>query len=155
MAPNKAPGPDNIPVLVLQRVWHLIRSPLFSIYRACLQIGHYPAAWRDATTLILRKPKRPDYSAPNAYRPIALLCTMGKLFEAILAHRLSYLADRFTLLPHTHIGCRAGHSTEDGIIAIEEYMKHEWRKGNVVGALLVDVKNAFPSVAHPRLLHNL
>ena len=44
---------------------------------------------------------------------------------------------------------------EDGIIAIEEYMKHEWRKGNVVGALLVDVKNAFPSVSHPRLLHNL
>ena len=155
MAPNKAPGPDNIPVLVLQKVWHLICSPLTDICRTCLRAGYYPAQWRNATTLILRKPKRPDYSMPNAYRPIALLCTMGKLFEAVLAHRLSFLADRFKLLPHTHIGCRPGRSTEDGIIAIEEYTKHEWRKGNVIGALLVDVKNAFPSVSHPRLLHNL
>jgi ribonuclease HI len=155
MAPNKAPGPDNIPVLVLRQIWSAIRKPLFDIFKTCLRIGHFPTAWREAISLILRKPKRPDYSAPNAYRPIALLCTMGKLLEAILATRIAYLADQHQLLPHTHIGCRPGRSTDDGIIAIEEYIKHEWRRGNVVGALLVDVKNAFPSVSHPRLLHNL
>jgi hypothetical protein len=40
-------------------------------------------------------------------------------------------------------------------LAVEEFIKHEWCKGNVVGALLVDVKNAFPSVLHSHLLHNL
>ena len=85
MAPNKAPGPDNILALVLQKVWHLIHSPLTDIYRTCLQVGYYLAQWRNATTLILWKPKHPDYLVPNAYQPIALLCTMGKLFEAVLA----------------------------------------------------------------------
>ena len=155
MAPNKAPGPDNIPVLVLRKIWTAIRNPLFDIFTNCIRIGHFPMAWREAISLILRKPKRPDYSAPNAYRPIALLCTMGKLLEAVLAARITYLADQHHLLPSTHIGCRPGRSTDDGIIAIEEFIKHEWRRGKVVGALLVDVKNAFPSVSHPCLLHNL
>ena len=155
MSPNKAPGPDNIPVLVLQKVWPCIRSPLLDIFTACIRIGFYPTLWRTATSLILRKPKRPDYSAPNAYRPIALLSTMGKLLEAVVAQRLTFLAEHLCPLPQSHIGCRPGRSTEDGITTVEEYIKHEWRKGNVVGALLIDVKNAFPSVSHPRLLHNL
>ena len=155
MAPNKAPGPDNIPVTVLQKIWPCIRSPLLDIFKACLHIGFYPTPWRTATSLILCKPKRPDYSAPNAYRPIALLCTMGKLLEAVIAHRLTFLAEHLCPLPQNHIGCRPGRSTEDGVTTIEEYTKHEWWKGNVVGALLINVKNAFPSVSHPRLLHNL
>jgi ribonuclease HI len=155
MSPNKAPGADNIPVLVLQKIWPAIRQPLYSIFKVCFRIGYYPKQWREAVTLILRKPGRPDYAAPNAYRPIALLCTMGKILEAIIAHRLSYLADLYGLLPNTHIGSRPGRSTEDGIVSITEYIKHEWRRGRVVGALLIDVKNAFPSVSQPRLLHNL
>jgi hypothetical protein len=155
MAPNKAPGPDGFPVRVLRFLWSEIRNPLFKIYTRCLQIGYYPKSWRTAISLILRKPKKPDYSLPNAYRPIALLCTMGKLLEAIIARRLSYLADQHGLLPNTHLGCRSGRSTEDGILTFTEFTKHEWRKGNVVGALLIDVKNAFPSVLRPRLLHNL
>jgi hypothetical protein len=155
MAPNKAPGPDDIPTIVLHQTWPVIGNPLYSIFKTCIRIGYYPAPWREAISLILRKPKCTDYSAPNAYRPIALLCTMGKLLEAVIAARITYLADQYSLLPPTHIGCRPGHSTDDSIIAIEEFIKHEWRRGKVVGALLVDVKNAFPSVSHPRLLHNL
>ena len=155
MAPNKAPGPDDIPVLVLVKLWPAIRKPLFELFEVCLRLGYYPGAWREAISLILRKPKRPDYSLPNAYRPIALLCTMGKLFETLIARRLSFLADYHNLLPNTHIGCRPGRSTEDGIIAITERIKNEWRKGNVVGALLIDIKNAFPSISKQRLLYDL
>jgi hypothetical protein len=101
MSPNKALGPDDIPVLVLQKLWPVIHMPLFTLFTACLRIGYYPAKWCDASTLILRKPSRPDYAAPNAYCPIALLCTMGKLLEAIIARRISSLADHFNLLPNT------------------------------------------------------
>ena len=155
MAPNKAPGPDDIPVLVLVKLWPAIRKPLFELFEACLHLGYYPNAWREAISLILWKPNRPDYSLPNAYHPIALLCTMGKLLETLIARRLSFLADRHDLLPNTHIGCQPGQSTEDGIIAITERIKNEWRKGNVVGALLINVKNAFPSVSKQWLLYNL
>ena len=87
MAPNKAPGLDDIPVLVLVKLWPAIRKPLFELFEVCLCLGYYP--WHEAISLILRKPKQPDYSLPNAYHPIALLCTMGKLFETLIACRLS------------------------------------------------------------------
>ena len=155
MAPNKVPGPDDIPVLILVKLWATIRRPLFEIFEACLRLGYYPNAWHEAISLILRKPNQPDYSLPNAYRPIALLCTMGKLLETLIAQRLSFLADRHDLLPNTHIGCHPDRSTEDSIIAITERIKNEWRKGNIVGALLINVKNAFPSVSKQWILHNL
>jgi len=35
-----------------------------------------------------------DYTNPNAYRPISLLNTLGKLLEAVIAKRLSYYAEK-------------------------------------------------------------
>lgn len=51
--------------------------------------------------MVLQKPKKLDYSAPRAYRLISLLNTLGKLIEAVIAQRLSYLAKKYGLLPDT------------------------------------------------------
>ena len=50
---------------------------------------------------MLRKPSKPDYTDPKAYRPIALLNTLGKALEAIIVKRVRYLAETYTLLPGT------------------------------------------------------
>ena len=58
---------------------------------------------------MLRKPRKPDYSIPGAYRPISLLNTLGKLLEAVIARRLSYLAEKYGFDPtHNLEGDRAG-----------------------------------------------
>ncbi|KAF1934601.1 hypothetical protein EJ02DRAFT_363347 [Clathrospora elynae] len=49
-------------------------------------------------TIILKKPGKPDYSAPKAYRVIALLSCLGKVIERLLAKRLSALAEVSILL---------------------------------------------------------
>jgi hypothetical protein len=51
--------------------------------------------------VVLRKPGKPNYSAPEAYRPISLLNTLGKLLEVVVARRLSFLAEKHGLLPDT------------------------------------------------------
>lgn len=56
--------------------------------------------------VVLRKPGKPDYSVPGAYRPISLLNTLGKLLEAVVARRLSYLTEKHGLLPDTQFGGR-------------------------------------------------
>jgi hypothetical protein len=48
---------------------------------------------------VLHKPNKPDYSKPKAYRPISLLETFSKGLEAVVARRLSYLAETHRLLP--------------------------------------------------------
>ncbi|KAF2625214.1 hypothetical protein BU25DRAFT_301094, partial [Macroventuria anomochaeta] len=48
--------------------------------------------------IILKKPKKPDYSAPKAYRVIALLNCLGKVVERLVAKRLGALAEVTHLL---------------------------------------------------------
>jgi len=57
--------------------------------RTAINLSHHPKAWRRAIIVVLRKPEKPDYTVPNAYRPISLLNTLGKLLESVIARRLS------------------------------------------------------------------
>ena len=71
------------------------------IYNAALRNGYHPREWKQAITLALRKPNKADYAVCGAYRPIALLNTIGKILESIIARRISKLAKTYNLLPNT------------------------------------------------------
>jgi hypothetical protein len=57
---------------------------------------------------------------PKAYRPIALLNTIGKLMDSIIARRISYATEAHQLLPSTHIGGRKGRSVDYALHTIIE-----------------------------------
>jgi hypothetical protein len=50
---------------------------------------------------MLRKPEKEDYSDLSAYRPIALLNTLGKTLEAVIASRIRETAETYGLLLDT------------------------------------------------------
>jgi hypothetical protein len=79
---------------------------------AALEYLKGPRRWRGAKIVVLRKPGKPDYSIPGAYRPISLLNILGKLLEAVMARRLLYLAEKHGLLPDTQFRGRPGRTTE-------------------------------------------
>ena len=149
-APNKAPGPDEAPNMVLHRAPALpaFLTYLTDLFNACLQLGYCPKHFRKSTTVVLRKHGKPDYTAPKAYRPIALLNTVGKALEAAIATRLSYLVEAHDLLPQNHIGGRRGrsceHASEHDIHLLLERLHASWRAGAPVAALLtLDISGAF------------
>ncbi|KAF8883984.1 hypothetical protein BD779DRAFT_1387248, partial [Infundibulicybe gibba] len=87
---SSAPGPDHIS-------WHLLKlalgepgSPavmsLIRLYDSCVQYGVFPDYFKVSLSAILAKPNKPDYSLLKAYRPIALLNTLGKLLEKLIAN---------------------------------------------------------------------
>ena len=63
----------------------------------------------------MQKPHKDDYSITKAYRPIALLDTIGKALELILAKKISALTELYGLLPKTHFGGRRSTSTEHAV----------------------------------------
>jgi hypothetical protein len=87
-SPNKAPGSDGIINGILHQTLDILLPSLHTLFNACLQHGYCPTHFMDTTTVVLRKPGKDDYTQPKAYRPIALLNTLGKLMEAIIANRL-------------------------------------------------------------------
>jgi ribonuclease HI len=152
---KKAVGPDNIPNELIQIGKSLISPFLTTIFNACIRQGFFPKGWRTATTAIIRKAGKPDYSDPNAYRPIALLCTMGKLFEKILNERLIHWIESNNVLPQGHMGGRRGRNLTDALIVFTSWVKHQWRTGKIVAGIFLDVKSAYPSVYVTRLVDQL
>jgi retron-type reverse transcriptase len=157
LKPDKAPGPDEVVNRVVKLAVDTLQSEIERLATACLSIGYHPREFRTAITVVLRKPGKPDYSDPAAYRPIALLNTLGKIIESIVARRLSRLAEDHKLLPETQYGARPGRSTEDALLNLQEEIRAHWarKKGTVVSILSLDVSKAFDRVSHQRLLHIL
>lgn len=114
-APSKAPGTDDIPNGILHQTLDLILPNLCGLFNACLRQGYCPAHFRQSITVVLRKPGKDDYIHPKSYRPIALLNTLGKALEAVIANRLAYLADTHHLLPKQHTGGRKLVSTDHAL----------------------------------------
>jgi hypothetical protein len=77
--------------------------------------GYYPCLFKRACTITLRKLGKLTYSDPGAWRPIALLNTIGKVIETLVAQRLSKVAEEHNLLPDTQMGARPGRSTKTAL----------------------------------------
>lgn len=153
--PFKAPGPDGVPNAVLINCADLLVPQLRLIFQAVLDLGTYIDKWKIFDTVVLRKPAKPSYSVPKAYRLVALLNTIPKLLAAIIAEDISYMAEKYELLPGTHFGGRPGRNTSDQLQYIVSVIKKAWKEGNVATVLYLDVAGAFPNAVKERLLHNL
>ena len=156
-SPLKAPGLDGIPNRALQAASTLLAPHLTRIINQSLKLGHCPDHFRRSITVVLRKPGKDSYTIPNAYRPIALLNTVGKITDAVIARRLSYLVEEYQIIPRMHMGSRKLRSTEHALHAVIHRIYKAWNtgRGQVASLLLLDVSGAFDSVSHTRLLHNL
>jgi hypothetical protein len=125
---STAPGEDGLPTLVWKQLWKYLKHFIAEIFTASINLGYHPQRWRRAKIVVLRKPVKPDYAVPGAYRPISLLNTLGKLLEAVIAPRLSYLAEKHGLLPDTQFGGRPGRTTEQALLVLSNAIDRAWYK---------------------------
>jgi hypothetical protein len=106
---------------------------------------------------VLQKPGKPPatYRTPAGYRPIALLPTIGKVIEAIVAKRVTEAAEANDLLPEEQMGNRAHRSTELAIRLVVAQVQEAWRQKATASLLQLDISGAFDTVNHTRLLATL
>src|SRR5260221_645906 len=111
--------------------------------------------WKEFVTVVLRKPGKPSYDTPKAYRPIALLNTMWKVITAIIANHITYVTEKHQLLPANHFSGRPGRTTADAVHLLVTKIKNVWRAGKVTSVLFLDIEGTLPDADPERLLHNL
>lgn len=155
LKPYKAPGPDGIPNIVLTKCADILLDRLFYIYDYMINAGAFYEPWKQFTTVVLRKPGKPKYTVPKAYRPIALLNTMVKLLTAVVAEMMMYYAEERNLLPANHFGGRKRRTATDAIHLLVSDIKNAWRTGKVKAVLFLDIEGAFPNADNAQLLRNL
>jgi hypothetical protein len=88
LKPYSAPGPNSISNSVFTHCTDILVPWLGALYRATFHLRYYPKRWQEYITIVLRKPGKPDYLNPKAYRPIALLDTMAKILSLCVAEDL-------------------------------------------------------------------
>jgi hypothetical protein len=84
-----------------------------------------------------------------------LLNTLRKTLESIVATRIAWLVEEYSLLPNTHLGGRKGISVDHAIQPILVCVHRAWGEGKVASMLLLDVAGAYDNVSYDRLIANM
>jgi len=144
---EKTPGLDLITQEIIHKAYKAIPEVFYKLYSKLINTGYHSTNWRQATGAILKKPNKPDYSIPKAYRVISLLNCLGKVSERILAQRLSFLAKTTNLLHNSQIGGRLKKSAIDAALLLNNEVELNKQVGLKMSALFVNVQGAFDHVA--------
>ena len=137
--------------MALRWAWAVDPTPIYLLISRCANTGYHPSIWRKTVAVALRKPKKPDYSNPRAYRLIQLEECLGKVLESVIARRLSHMIHEHKLVPANQFGGRPGSSTVDAALAFTHDIEAAHNHNLVTTSLTLDIKGFFDYVNHNKL----
>ena len=144
---NRAPGLDEIEVLVFKRAAKILCEELVVLYNGCLKCSVFPKIWKIGSICVLLKGPEKDATNPKAYRPICLLSVMGKTLEKLMSSRLRTTLYHEELSSKSQFGFKSNSSTEDALQRLRELVAQGNEKYTL--ALLFDISGAFDNVWWP------
>ena len=153
LSEDKAPGPDEIPPIVLKKCSKEIAPVLSKLFRLCVHTSTFPNSWKEAN--IQPVPKKGAGSDPSDYRPIAITSTLGKVFEIILNHHIVKHLEKNNLLNDKQYGFRQERSTVDLLCLLTHTLLKTTDNHGETHTIALDISKAFDKVWHKSLLSKL
>ena len=154
---KSAAGDDGINYLMLKKLPKNVFQAIAKIFNACLKTGYFPIAWKNASVTMIPKPGKDKKRAKN-HRPISLLPCLGKVYERIIAKRLSSHMEINKLFSPFQSGFRKGHMCAEQLFRLVEETCHSIKQREITAALFLDAEAAFDKAWHDGIrfkLHEL
>ena len=151
---KSAVGLDGLHYRVIKQLPDDYLSRIAVVLSSCIRIGYFPAAWKNAKTILIPKPGKDSREAKN-FRPISLLSCLGKLFERVIARRVSFYMEQNQLFSKTQSGFRAKHMTAEQLLRLAEQCSFSFKKQQTVAALFLDAEAAFDKCWHSGIKYKL
>lgn len=150
---SKAAGLDGIPVRLIKDHPKVFANILKHIFTIMVNTGIYPRSLK--TSLIHPIYKSQSPSVISNYRPIALLSVFNKIFEKLLVEQLrDYFVKRNIIHPE-QFGFQKYKSTEQPCLLLLNRILSTVESKGFGLAIFLDLKKAFDTVHHGRLLRKL
>ena len=150
--PNKASGPDGISNKILKPVAKEVSVPLSILFNRSFREGLFADIWKHSHVIPLSK--KADTSEPSNFRPVSLLCGIGKLQKRIVfKHIHNYLTEN-ELIYKYQSGFLPSHSTTFQLIDIYHNVCQAINN-QYACMVFCDVSKAFDRVWHKGLIFKL
>ena len=145
--------PSGVFPLFFKKVAHVIACPLASVFRTMLRRGSFPLCWRVAH--VTPVPKGSSSSFVSDYRPISITPVLSKVYEKLVASRLSRYLESSGVLPDSQYGFRKGLGTTDALLHASHVLQSALDHGHEAKIVQIDFSAAFDRVNHKGLLYKL
>ena len=150
---NKASGNDDIHPFFLKMAAQSIASPLSMLINSCFTYGIFPNKLKLAKVVPVFKTGPSNML--TSYRPISLLPSLSKLIERLICNRLlSFFTRNNTIVP-TQYGFRHNRSIIHAILDLITSCLDNIHNKKFSTMIFLDIKKAFDSVSHNKLLKKL
>ena len=150
--PNKAAGPDQFKLIVLQEL-HAELAPIVQVIFQKFDSGKLPHIWKEANVSPIFK--KGDRSDPANYCPISLTCALCKVMEHIVTSNLTKHLVNSNILFELQHGFREKRSCETQLIMLVDEISKNMQMGQQTDLILLDFSKAFDKVAHEKLISKL
>ncbi|KAB5591465.1 Reverse transcriptase from mobile element jockey protein [Ceratobasidium theobromae] len=117
-----------------------------------LLLKYHPICLRNALISPIPKPNRYDMASPKSYRPIALLETLSKLLEKIVAKHITAMASRLNLIPPDQFGGKEKSSCLDAGLAFVHDIQAAHSQKRFASAVLLDISGYYNNIDHDILV---
>jgi hypothetical protein len=144
---------DEIPTSLLIDGVDFIAEPLSDLINRFLENSLFPTAEKFATIIPIYKADERTHL--DNYRPISILPVLSKVFERVVQQQVYDYLEQNKLLSQRQFGFRKGLSTQHAVTVFSDDLRQGMDKGMMTGAVFVDLRKAFDTVDHARLLSKL
>ena len=148
-------GPDDISYKVLSHCWDTVSPALQFIFRDCITLGILPEGWLMAEGIFLKKPDKPDYTNPKAFRMINLAPCVLKVFERLMKWHLEIDLGLDFFLHFQQFGFRKGSSCDDALHNLCATIEKALIGKKIVLGIFLDISGAFDNVNKDFILASL
>ena len=138
---------------MLRKTAEKITPSLTKLFNASLSTGKFPSKWKTANVTLLHK--KDDKQTTKNYRPISLLCIVGKALERCVHNVLfSYLLENNLITP-LQSAYQPGNSTTTQLLDLYHQMMTALDEGKELRFIFMEVSKAFDRVWHDGVIYKL
>lgn len=152
MKNGKAPGPDNVPPEAVKMFTEISPEFVLAVFNNLLREQVFPDRWKMARVCLLLKSGK-SMESSSAFRPICLLDTMSKLFEALIRGRLEKEVAANGGLSEDQFGFVKGKSTIQAVESVLKAVRQSEEKWCTLVTL--DIRNAFNTATWSIIIQKL
>lgn len=152
--PNKkSTGSDEMPYYLIKFFDYNIILFFTILFNHLISQSYFPKVWRSAQIIPIPKTNK-DQTILTNWRPISQLQCISKIFEKIMATRIT-ASTRGKNLFETQFGFQSKLSTEHALGTLQRDIEHGLNNGMITPIVSLDLRAAFDIVWHDGLIHKL